>query len=164
MRWLPSPFSAGKPGADRKDPMKYSKIVPLSLMAIGAALSAWGVFGKLVSVPVVGSIRFTESHFGGPGLAWTITALLLAAAGGCACPGRGQKPGWFCFGLALGFDLQFLAGHLPRNHGPSAADRHRRGNSSVARGNGIQRGLIALGVGFLLSTCGLIWNFWSSDR
>ena len=55
-----------------KQALAYSRVC----LAGGTALIGWALFAPLATLPVVGSVRFSEAHLGGKTLAWVIVFLL----------------------------------------------------------------------------------------
>ena len=136
-----------------------NRAIPASiLMAIGTVSAGCGLFAPLVRVPIVGSIRYHESYLGGVGLASLIILLMSLAAGFCAFPSRLQKLGCLCvggaFGLASGSLLAIYRTTMDKLQQIADAAEIESLLAKVEIGPG----LLALGGGLLICTCGLLWH------
>ena len=78
-------------------------------MAAGAAMAGWGLFAKLLGVPVVGEMRYVDLHLGGKELAITIIVLMALATLCSPLPGRGRPFSMLCAGAALGAGHRFIS-------------------------------------------------------
>lgn len=130
------------------------------VMVAGTVVAGWGLFAPLVRVPIVGSVRYTESHLGGPELAWTIIALLSLAVGCCAFPRRWQQIGWLCFGGALGLAAGSLLAIYRGTMDQVQQVAEAAEIEALLAKMEIGPGLFALGAGLVLWTGGLIWHLW----
>lgn len=131
------------------------------LMAAGAAMAGWGLFAKLLGVPVLGEIRYVDLHLGGKELAVAIIILMVLAAVFSPLPGRGRPCSMLCAGAALGLVVASFLG-IYRNtldQMEQLGDPHAYEILSQAKR---LPGLWVLGIGLLLSILGVIFTLLDS--
>ena len=83
--------------------MKSNRIIIACLAFAGTGLIGYGLFAPLVTVPVVGAVRFSENILGGIPTARTLIVALAAASILLAVGGCRARIGAVAGTLALGF-------------------------------------------------------------
>jgi len=83
--------------------MKRNRIIITCLAFLGTGLIGCGLFAPLVTVPVVGAVRFSDNILGGVPAARILIAVLAAASILLSLSGRLARVGAVVGTLALGF-------------------------------------------------------------
>ena len=134
------------------------------LMAIGTVSAGCGLFAPIIRVPIVGSICYHESFLGGVGLAFLIILLMCLAVGFCAFRSRLQKLGYLCVGGAFGLASGSLLAIYRTTMDKLLQVAEAAEIESLLAKVEIGPGLLALGGGFVVFTCGLLWHFRLKDQ